>query len=123
MASHKNAADVLPVSSPTLQSPYFDGKMPHWFHFACFFKKNQLKATSDVSGFSTLRWEDQQRLKDKMAGVESTDSGPAPSLGKGKGKKTATITRGDLQVEYAKSGRSTCKGCLAKIEQVSLIPL
>lgn len=94
--------------------------MPNWFHFACFFKKNQLSAASDVSGFGSLRWEDQQRLKDKMAGVESTDSGPTPSGSKGKKRKATTITRGDLQVEYAKSGRSTCKGCLSKIEQVSL---
>ena len=102
-----------------MQSPHFDGKVPNWFHFACFFKKNMMRSIAEVSGFGILRWEDQERVKNKIVGTDSTDSS-TPTAGKGKGKKgSAVITRADLQVEYAKSGRSTCKHCLSKIEQVN----
>lgn len=51
-------------------------------------------------------------------GVDAPDSGATSSGGKGgaKGKGRQT-TRSDLQVEYAKSSRSTCKGCQSTIEK------
>ena len=90
--------------------------MPNWFHFSCFFKHNKLHATNEISGFGSLRWEDQQKLKAKAEGAESTD-GPGNSSGSssGKGRK---ITRSDLQVEYAKSSKSTCRGCNSLIDKV-----
>lgn len=47
------------------------------------------------------------------AGTDSTD-GPAPSK-----KSKRVTTRSDLTVEYAKSNRSTCKGCNSQIDKVS----
>ena len=100
-----------------LQSPFFDGKQPNWYHFSCFFKTCSLHAISEISGFSSLRWEDQEKIKKRISGggsggVESTDS-PAPSS-----SKKRKVTRSDLQVEYAKSKRSTCKGCNSQIDKV-----
>jgi len=69
-----------------------------------------------VAGFSSLRWEDQERIRKKISDGDSTD-GPAPSKAKGKGKRKTT--RSDLTVEYAKSNRSTCKGCNSQIDKVS----
>ena len=72
-----------------------------------------MKSVNEVSGFGSLRWEDQERIKKKLAGAgaDSTD-GPAPS------KKKRKTTRSDLSVEYAKSNRSSCKGCNSQINKV-----
>ena len=79
-----------------------------------------VKDTSDVGGFSSLRWEDQERIRKKMegAGNEAAD-GSSSKTGKKKGSGKRVITRGDLTVEYAKSNRSTCKGCNSQIDKVS----
>ena len=101
------------------QSPFFDGKQPNWYHYSCFFKTCSLHAISEISGFGSLRWDDQEKIKKKISGggggSESTD-GPAP-FSSSKKKK---ITRSDLQVEYAKSKRSSCKGCNSQIDKVSV---
>lgn len=47
----------------TLQSPMFDGKVPHWHHFSCFWQRAAAQSTSDIDGFSGLRWEDQEKVK------------------------------------------------------------
>ncbi|XP_062406361.1 poly [ADP-ribose] polymerase 1 [Sardina pilchardus] len=95
-----------------VQSPMFDGKVPHWHHFSCFWQRAAVAAAGDVSGFSDLRWEDQEKLK------QAIESGGAPG-GKGeqKGAAKGEKTLNDFAVEYAKSNRSTCKGCEQKIEK------
>lgn len=115
------------------QSPFFDGKQPNWYHYNCFFKICQLRSTVEVSGFSRLRPTDQDRLRNKFRGnftavmlvshsdhthsswegIDTTD-GSAQGGVKGKGRVT---TRADLQIEYAKSGRSSCRGCNSTIEE------
>ena len=77
-----------------------------------------LHAISEISGFNSLRWEDQEKIKKKISGggggaegTDSTDGGPSTS-------KKRKVTRSDLQVEYAKSKRSTCKGCDSQIDKV-----
>ncbi|CAB1340117.1 unnamed protein product [Coregonus sp. 'balchen'] len=77
-----------------VQSPMFDGKVPHWHHFSCFWLRAAAQSPADIAGFSDLRWEDQEK-------------------GGAKGEKTLN----DFAVEYAKSNRSTCKGCEQKIEK------
>ena len=116
--SRKSSIKALAFLAFTcLQSPFFDGKQPNWYHFSCFFKTCSLHAINEISGFGSLRWEDQEKIKKKITsgggGAESTD-GPAPSS-----SKKRKVTRSDLQVEYAKSKRSTCKGCNSQIDKVS----
>ena len=43
----------------------FDGKVPHWYHFSCFWKVGHSIRQPDVEvdGFSELRWDDQQKVK------------------------------------------------------------
>jgi len=48
------------------QSPMFDGKTPHWYHFMCFFGRQRPKAVGDISHFESLRWEDQEKIKAKI---------------------------------------------------------
>ena len=104
------------VITLTLQSPFFDGKQPNWYHFSCFFKQSKPRAVAEISGFGSLRWEDQQRIRDRLGGTDMVD-GPSPSSSSKKRK----TTRSDLQVEYAKSSRSACKGCLSQIQKVQSI--
>uniref|UniRef100_A0A672PEC1 Poly [ADP-ribose] polymerase n=1 Tax=Sinocyclocheilus grahami TaxID=75366 RepID=A0A672PEC1_SINGR len=46
-----------------VQSPMFDGKVPHWHHFSCFWLRAAVQLPSDISGFTDLRWDDQEKVK------------------------------------------------------------
>lgn len=41
----------------------FDGKVPHWHHFSCFWLWGAVRSPSDISGFTDLRWDDQEKVK------------------------------------------------------------
>uniref|UniRef100_A0A3P8X066 Poly [ADP-ribose] polymerase n=1 Tax=Cynoglossus semilaevis TaxID=244447 RepID=A0A3P8X066_CYNSE len=96
-----------------VQSPMYDGKVPHWHHFSCFWQRAAVHSVADIAGFADLRWADQDKVK------KAIDSGGAVGVGKGdqKGGAKGEKTLNDFSVEYAKSNRSTCKGCLQKIEK------
>lgn len=49
-----------------IQSNRFDGREEHWFHVSCFSKgfKESITSVLQFEGFSKLRYEDQERLKD-----------------------------------------------------------
>jgi len=100
------------------QSQHFDGKQPNWYHFACFFKGSMVRDTSEVGGFTSLRWDDQERIRKKMEGVSGSAITSASNGNKKKGYGKRVTTRSDLTVEYAKSNRSTCKGCNSQIDKV-----
>lgn len=95
-----------------VQSPMFDGKVPHWHHFSCFWQRAAVQTSGDIAGFTDLRWDDQEKVK------KAIESGGATG-GKGdkKGASGEGKTLNDFAVEYAKSNRSTCKGCEQKIEK------
>ncbi|EFN84955.1 poly [ADP-ribose] polymerase [Harpegnathos saltator] len=95
-----------------VQSPVHDGKIPKWYHSKCFFLKQRPKSTADIACFDQIRDKDQEVLKKRL---EEALKAPPVS---GKGRKRANATKsgsGDFKVEYAKSSRSTCKGCEEKI--------
>uniref|UniRef100_A0A8C7RKN6 Poly [ADP-ribose] polymerase n=1 Tax=Oncorhynchus mykiss TaxID=8022 RepID=A0A8C7RKN6_ONCMY len=93
-----------------VQSPMFDGKVPHWHHFSCFWLRASAQSPADIAGFSDLRWEDQEKVK---KAIETGGAAGGDVKGGAKGEKTLN----DFAVEYAKSNRSTCKGCEQKIEK------
>ncbi|XP_010863533.1 poly [ADP-ribose] polymerase 1 [Esox lucius] len=95
-----------------VQSPMFDGKVPHWHHFSCFWLRAAAQSPGDIAGFSDLRWEDQEKVK-KAIETGGAAGGKGDAKGGAKGEKTLN----DFGVEYAKSNRSTCKGCEQKIEK------
>uniref|UniRef100_A0A4W5NIM2 Poly [ADP-ribose] polymerase n=1 Tax=Hucho hucho TaxID=62062 RepID=A0A4W5NIM2_9TELE len=95
-----------------VQSPMFDGKVPHWHHFSCFWLRASAQSPADIAGFSDLRWEDQEKVK-KAIETGGAAGGKGDVKGGAKGEKTLN----DFAVEYAKSNRSTCKGCEQKIEK------
>uniref|UniRef100_A0A672QR19 Poly [ADP-ribose] polymerase n=1 Tax=Sinocyclocheilus grahami TaxID=75366 RepID=A0A672QR19_SINGR len=98
------------VHIPLSFSPMFDGKVPHWHHFSCFWLRAAVQSPSDISGFIDLRWGDQEKVK---KAIESGDATGGEQKGAAKGEKILN----DFAVEYAKSNRSTCKGCDQKIEK------
>eukprot|EP00116_Pleurobrachia_bachei_P003904 sb/3464166/ len=90
-----------------VQSPHFDGKVPLWNHFNCFFRKQAIKSTGDIKGFGTLRFEDQTKIKEKVGGLVKTGKG-------------GQVVSKEVQAEYAKSNRSTCHGCYTSIAKDTL---
>ncbi|XP_039604229.1 poly [ADP-ribose] polymerase 1 [Polypterus senegalus] len=96
-----------------VQSPMFDGKVPHWHHFSCFWQRARVLSPGDIDGYSDLRWEDQEKVKKAIESGEATATGIGGKKGDGRSEKTLN----DFAVEYAKSNRSTCKGCEQKIEK------
>lgn len=118
-----------PITQGTLrlaimvQSPFFDGKSPKWFHEECFWKKHRPSAFLDIHNVTSLKHADQEMIKSKILG-----NGLPELEEKGKkGKKRTTKkekeainakfvnTLNDFTIQYAKSNRSTCRGCEAKI--------
>ncbi|XP_073484406.1 poly [ADP-ribose] polymerase 1 [Aquarana catesbeiana] len=96
-----------------VQSPMFDGKVPHWHHYSCFWKRARVLSHGDIDGFTELRWEDQEKIK---KAIETGGASAGAGGGDAKGGK-ADMTLNDFAAEYAKSNRSTCKGCEQKIEK------
>ncbi|XP_055614181.1 poly [ADP-ribose] polymerase [Uranotaenia lowii] len=100
-----------------VQSAFHDGKQPNWFHERCFFQKHRPGTEGDVAHFEGLRYEDQERIRKKIAALGSGVVEAAPK-GKGKGKKRTaeqSMALKDFGIEYASSGRATCRGCEIKI--------
>ncbi|RNA32309.1 poly [ADP-ribose] polymerase 1, partial [Brachionus plicatilis] len=91
-----------------VQSPFFDGKMPNWYHFNCFWKKEKPIDTAFIKGFDNLRWDDQQKIKKKM-GLETNDESEEEK------KDGDEIEK--FSIEYSKSNRSKCKKCLTRIDK------
>lgn len=106
----KTCGSMIPKDTMKLAkmvaSPHFDGKVAVWSHFACFFRKHKVKTTGDIKGYGTLRYEDQTKIDSKVS------AGGVIAAGKG-----ASNICVDVEVEYAKSGRATCRGCYEQISK------
>ena len=106
-----------------VQSPFFDGKQPHWFHWNCFFMRNRPTAEGEIAHFDSLRWEDQEKIRKRIAegpGAASLDTGKKGKKGgKAGGNQVVDGTLlGDFRTEYAKSGAAKCRICQEKIAKV-----
>ncbi|XP_037299289.1 poly [ADP-ribose] polymerase [Manduca sexta] len=100
-----------------VQSAFFDGKQPNWFHENCFFLKQRPKDIADIANFNTLKNSDQKNIKSK---IENSSGLVLPAEKKGKGKKRGTADSNasalkDFSIEYSKSSRATCRHCDIKI--------
>ncbi|KAL2934707.1 Poly [ADP-ribose] polymerase 1 [Bienertia sinuspersici] len=89
-----------------VQSPHFDGFMPMWHHATCIMKKaNQIKSIDDVEGVESLRWEDQQKIRNYVDGnglASNTVVTPPPAPAA-------------HSIEVSQNSRATCKRCSKKI--------
>ena len=68
-----------------------------------------------MSGFDSLRWDDQEKIRGTLSG-ESSETG-------GTSQVDGPAQDNSLSVEYAKSSRSSCKSCEDKIEKVEKFSL
>ena len=67
----------------------------------------------------SLRWEDQEKIKGNIGGTAEPKS--SKTTKGSKATASAAAEDPDLIAEYAKSSRSSCKGCGDKIEKVIFI--
>eukprot|EP01098_Paradermamoeba_levis_P016250 TRINITY_DN8660_c0_g1_i1.p1 TRINITY_DN8660_c0_g1~~TRINITY_DN8660_c0_g1_i1.p1 ORF type:complete len:247 (+),score=63.69 TRINITY_DN8660_c0_g1_i1:31-741(+) len=49
-----------------MRSTRFDGSVPWWFHFDCFFENFEVRKAECIDGLHLLKWEDQQTLRSKL---------------------------------------------------------
>ncbi|XP_041673808.1 poly [ADP-ribose] polymerase-like isoform X2 [Drosophila eugracilis] len=91
-----------------VQSAFHDAKVPKWFHQTCFFKKQRPRSVEDIQNFENLRFIDQEELRNDIEEVVHKMSG-------NKRSKSSNLAVKDFGIEYAKSSRSTCRGCEQKI--------
>ena len=40
--------------------------MTSWYHFDCFFERQRPKSAGDIEHFDLLRWEDQEKINEKL---------------------------------------------------------
>ncbi|KAI6198592.1 Poly [ADP-ribose] polymerase [Aphelenchoides besseyi] len=101
--------DVLRMSART-PSRYFEGLQDNWFHFDCFWSGRARRGITNsvISGFDSLKWDDQELIRDRLRNLENTaeDFGLPKSL--------------TVKAEYAKTGKSKCHTCKKTIENESL---
>ncbi|EDO46812.1 predicted protein, partial [Nematostella vectensis] len=84
---------------------FFPLKVPNWFHFSCFFKKQfKPKSLAEIAGIDGLRWDDQEKFRAQVYGGASDVPDTTAAA-------TVSVEQPDLLAEYAKSSRSTCKHC------------
>ena len=100
----------LPGRLPNLPPVQFDGLQPNWFHFDCFWLKGfPASATAEFEGFGGIRFEDQEKIREKLGGAGAADAAKVVGI--------TPLPAGCpmLQIEYAKSSRSECRNCFEKI--------
>ncbi|XP_057448680.1 poly [ADP-ribose] polymerase 1-like [Lotus japonicus] len=86
-----------------IQSSKYDGFITMWSHADCILKKsNQIKSIDDVEAIESLRWEDQQKIRQY---IESSDSPP----------KSTVIKDTECCIEVSHTSRAACKHCGKKI--------
>ncbi len=75
-----------------------------------------------MEGFTNLRWEDQEKIRKRIAkegGAAGGLGGKRKGVGKEKKREEKKEPRSDLTVECAKSDRSSCRLCGENISYVS----
>ncbi|XP_032579279.1 poly [ADP-ribose] polymerase isoform X1 [Drosophila sechellia] len=96
-----------------VQSAFHDAKVPNWFHKTCFFKNQRPSSVGDIQNIGNLRFADQKELTDLVENIQEVISA---QFGK-KRPKAFDLALKDYGIEYAKSSRSTCRGCEQKISK------
>ncbi|KAI9208208.1 poly polymerase catalytic domain-containing protein [Polychytrium aggregatum] len=111
------------------QAQGWDGLQPAWFHLKCFFKRKEGKELAEaesVHGLTKLKWDDQERIRDSIgskaavsASQDANDANDTKDTNDTKDEPAADGTaepKEGFVSEYAKTGRSKCRGCDGKIE-------
>ncbi|XP_070135468.1 poly [ADP-ribose] polymerase isoform X3 [Drosophila bipectinata] len=95
-----------------VQSAFHDSKIPNWFHKSCFFQKQRPTSVGDIQNYENLRFVDQKDLADSIGNLEQICETNSKKKRKGDSGPLK-----DFGMEYAKSGRASCRGCEQKISK------
>jgi hypothetical protein len=82
-----------------VQSRFFDGKIPMWYHNRCFFQRWVVPSADVFAGIDQLRWEDQQKLHTKVQEANGT----APAKEENKLETNANSATADNTTEQKNS--------------------
>ncbi|KAH8294795.1 hypothetical protein KR018_002868 [Drosophila ironensis] len=99
-----------------VQSTFHDAQVPNWYHRGCFFKKQRPSSVGDIQNYENLRFSDQKDIAANIGKIEETIRS---KTGKKRTKGEDVLLK-DFGIEYAKSGRSSCRGCEQKISKDSI---
>ncbi|VDO88507.1 unnamed protein product [Schistosoma mattheei] len=78
-----------------VQAPNFDGKIPRWFHYDCFWKsKAHVESTAEIKHFDSIRWEDQEKIR---SAINSEIGSLKPTKTR---KFTVKLSDGDLSCTH-----------------------
>ncbi|CAH8581086.1 unnamed protein product [Schistosoma intercalatum] len=78
-----------------VQAPNFDGKIPRWFHYDCFWKsKAHVESTAEIKHFDSIRWEDQEKIR---SAINSEIGSLKPTKTR---KFTVKLSDGDLSCPH-----------------------
>lgn len=122
-SSCKKCSKAIPDGAlrigPLVQSPHFDGKVPLWHHFECLAAKAvALIDAAQVDGYFGLRPEHQTQIDDLIAANRNPKAAVKEDKKAAKASKELSEVPGEINVEAAKSGRSSCRKCFDSIAQV-----
>jgi hypothetical protein len=122
-SSCKKCSKAIPDGAlrigPLVQSPHFDGKVPLWHHFECLAAKAvALIDAAQVDGYFGLRPEHQTQIDDLIAANRNPKAVVKEDKKAAKASKELSEIPGEINVEAAKSGRSSCRKCFDSIAQV-----
>ncbi|KRY89944.1 Poly [ADP-ribose] polymerase 1 [Trichinella pseudospiralis] len=51
-----------------VQSTFFDGRIPTWYHYDCFWYCGKVLSEDDFPGLDNLRWDDQEKIRKRIQG-------------------------------------------------------
>ncbi|KAK8453601.1 hypothetical protein SEVIR_5G312700v4 [Setaria viridis] len=98
-----------------------------WYHVACFpSASHPLGSVESINGFDSIKEADREELHEleKNPKREQTAASPleepSPKKVKTQSPAEGVSDKASVSVEYAKSGRSTCKGCNENIAKATL---
>ncbi|KAH8324953.1 hypothetical protein KR067_002329 [Drosophila pandora] len=115
-ASCKGCKSTIPKDdlriAVMVQSTFHDAKIPNWFHKNCFFQKQRPSSVGDIQNYENLRFIDQKDLADSIDNFEQICETNSKKKRKGDSGPLK-----DFGIEYAKSGRASCRGCEQKISK------
>jgi len=96
----------------------YDGEYFAWFHPSCFYAKfaSENVKSGDIKKFSELKFDDQEKIK-TLAGEESAAETAASEVNDDEDDESYPRS---FIVEYARSGKSTCRKCHKCIENKGL---
>uniref|UniRef100_A0AC34QS04 Poly [ADP-ribose] polymerase n=2 Tax=Panagrolaimus sp. JU765 TaxID=591449 RepID=A0AC34QS04_9BILA len=97
----KIAKDSLRMSIRK-KSRFFDGLQDDWHHFNCFWKCVEVKDLSEgnIKNLEQIKWEDQEKIRAKIAEIKGDGSEIAKSNGEQCFKCKKEVQKGEVSIKY-----------------------